>query len=146
MQHSNYWYQELYHEWFWKMCDSNWWEGSITLISNRKFHVACSHVVLSFTIMLNVCWCKTMVDQMLQNSTKQFYAFNEKIILIQRILYIFKEIIIYSTNYLYIQRNNYLHIQWNNYIFNEIIIYSTNYLYTQRINYLYIQRNNCLYI
>ena len=36
-----------------------------------------------------------MVDQMLQNSTKQFYASNEIIILIQRNIYIFNEITIY---------------------------------------------------
>ena len=57
-----------------------------------------------------------MVDQMLQNLTKKIYTFNEKIILIQWIIYIFNEIIIYSTNYLYIQQNNYLHIQRNNYL------------------------------
>ena len=43
---------------------------------------------------------------------------------VQRIIYIFNEIIIFdSTNCLYIQRNNYFHL--------------TNYLYIQRNNYFY---------
>ena len=60
------------------------------------------------------------------------------IILIQRIIYMFNEIIIIdSTNYLHIQRNNYFD--------------STNYLYNQRnnffdsTNYLCIQRKNCFH-
>ena len=36
-----------------------------------------------------------MVDRMLQDSTKQFYTFYEIIILIQRIIYIFNELLIY---------------------------------------------------
>ena len=32
-----------------------------------------------------------MVDQMLQNSTNEFYAFNETIIFIQRNIYVFSE-------------------------------------------------------
>ena len=56
---------------------------------------------------------KGMVGQMLQNSTKQFYAFNETIILIQEIIYIFNKITIYIFKELII------------YIFNELFIYST---------------------
>ena len=68
-----------------------------------------------------------MVDQMLQNSTKQCFAFNEIIILIQRIIYIFKEIIISKYTYIYIY----------------IYIYSTNYLSIQQKSYyIYIQRDN----
>ena len=47
--------------------------------------------------------CHSMVDQMFQNSTKQFFAFSKRTILIQRIIYIFNE------------RNNFV---------NELIIYS----------------------
>ena len=52
-----------------------------------------------------------MVYQMLQNSTKYFYAFKEIIILIQRIIYIFNEITICIFNLITVQ------------IFNEIIIF-----------------------
>ena len=43
-----------------------------------------------------------MVDQMLQNSMKQFYASNKKVIFIQRIIYIFNEVIILIQRIIYI--------------------------------------------
>ena len=63
-----------------------------------------------------------MVDQMLQNSTKWFYAFNEIMILIQRIIYIFNERIIL--------------IQRIIYIFNEKIIFIQPIKYTYSANEL----------
>ena len=72
-----------------------------------------------------------MVDQMLQNSTKKFYAFNERTIFIQRIIYIFNERNIFdSTNYLYIQRNNYFDSM--NYVFNEMIILIQRIIYSTK--------------
>ena len=44
----------------------------------------------------------TMIDQMLQNSTKKFYAFNERTIFIQRIIYIFNEIIFLIQQIIYV--------------------------------------------
>ena len=51
-----------------------------------------------------------MVDQMLQISAKQFYAFSKIITLIQQIIYIFNEIIILTQQIIY--------------IFNELFKYS----------------------
>ena len=72
-----------------------------------------------------------IVDQMLQNSKKQFYAFkkrtvfiqqiiyifNERIILIQQIIYIFNEIIILIQGIIYILKKKEL------FPFNELYIY-----------------------
>ena len=64
-----------------------------------------------------------MVDQMLQNSTKQFYAFNKRTTLIQRIIFcIFNEIIILIQLIIYIFNEIIILIQRIIYIFNKIII------------------------
>ena len=67
-----------------------------------------------------------MVDQMLQNSTKKFYAFNKRTIFIQRIIYIFSEIIILIQFWIiYISNGRIVFIQWITYIFNQLFKYST---------------------
>ena len=66
-----------------------------------------------------------MVDQMLQNSTKKFYAFNKRTISIQRIIHILNEIIILIQPIICISNEKIVFIQW-------ITLYSTNYLSIQR--------------
>ena len=93
-----------------------------------------------------------MVDQMLQNSTKEFYAFdrrtiliqrntyfnstnylyNEIIILIQRIICIFNEIIILIQRIIYIFNEILILIQRIIYIFNEMIIWIQRIIYTTK--------------
>ena len=73
-----------------------------------------------------------MVDQMLQNSVKQFYAFNS----IQQIIYIFNERNIFdSTNYLYIQRKDCFDSTNYSYIQRKNCFHSKNYLHIQPIIY-----------
>ena len=74
---------------------------------------------------------KGMVDQLLQNSTKQFYAINEAIILIQEIIYLFNVIIIYTFD----ESITYIFIELIIYIFNVIIIYT----FDESITYIFIE-------
>ena len=59
-----------------------------------------------------------MVDQMLQNPVKQFCAFNNRTISIQRIIYIFNERIILIQQIIYIFTERIVLIQRIIYMFN----------------------------
>ena len=60
----------------------------------------------------------TMVYQMLRNSTKQFYAFNERTIFMQQYIYILNERIILIPRLIYIFNEIII-------LFSELFIYST---------------------
>ena len=60
----------------------------------------------------------TMVYQMLRNSTKQFYAFNERTIFMQQYIYILNERIILIPKLIYIFNEIII-------LFSELFIYST---------------------
>ena len=60
----------------------------------------------------------TMVYQMLRNSTKQFYAFNERAIFMQQYIYILNERIILIPRLIYIFNEIII-------LFSELFIYST---------------------
>ena len=91
---------------------------------------------------LNSQWL-SMVDQMLQNSTKQLYAFIKRAIFIQRIIDIFNEMIVL------IQRwSNIAKFNKKIYAFNErtILIQRFIYIWTKKLFWfnalINIQRNN----
>ena len=73
------------------------------------------------------CKCICIVDQMLQNSMKQFYEFNKRTILIQRIIYTFNK----RTNL----------IQWIICAFNWVTILIQRIIYTFKEIIIFIQRN-----
>ena len=73
------------------------------------------------------CKCICIVDQMLQNSMKQFYAFNKRTILIQRIIYTFNKRTIL--------------IQWIICAFNWVTILIQRIIYTFKEIIIFIQRN-----
>ena len=88
-------------------------------------------ILLHIFVFCLVC-CKyiCMFDQILQNSTKQFYTFNKKTILIQRIVYIFNEIIILIQQSIYVFNKVTSLIQRIIYIFKEIIIFNELCMYS----------------
>ena len=89
-----------------------------------------------------------MVDQMLQISTKQFYVFNKRTtFIIQRIIYIFNEIIILIQRIIYIFNEIIILIQRIIYVFNGIIIltqelftYSTKELFSFKELFIYLTK------
>ena len=91
--------------------------------------------ISKFKFRLKHVWHHKMkVDQMLQNPTKQFYAFNKRTIFIQGIIYIFNKRIILIQRVIYIFNKTIIFIQWIMYIFNKIIIF------IQRIIYIFNKR------
>ena len=82
-----------------------------------------------------------MVDQMLQISTKQFYVFNKRTtFIIQRIIYIFNEIIILIQRIIYIFNEIIILIQRIIYVFNGIIILTQRIIYIFNERIIFIQR------
>ena len=84
-----------------------------------------------------------IVDQMLQNSTKQFYAFNKRTFLIRRIIYISNQIIliqqicIFNELTILIQRIIYIFNERITFIQRIIFMFSKDFIFVQRIVYVF---------
>ena len=92
--------------------------------------------ISKFKFSLKHVWHQKMkVDQMLQNPTKQFYAFNKRTIFIRRIIYIFNKRIILIQQVTYIFNKTIIFIQWIIYVFNKITIFIKRniYIFNKRV-------------